>query len=129
MSIDERRTLFRLNRWHQPQDFIANPFDIPCRQSRPAHQAVWFAGVHSDVGGGYPEIESGLSKFPLAWLIDEAVAKGLKIDLASERPFGVRQTLFQIEAILRAAVRILAIAPVTHFGLEADRMDSKAHEV
>jgi uncharacterized protein (DUF2235 family) len=82
MAIDERRTLFRLNRWHQPQDFIANPFNVPPPKVAQDIKQVWFAGVHSDVGGGYPEIESGLSKFPLAWLIDEAVPKGLKIDLA-----------------------------------------------
>ena len=38
---------------------------------------VWFAGVHADVGGGYPESESGISKFPLEWMIDEAKAAGL----------------------------------------------------
>jgi hypothetical protein len=36
--------------------------------------------VHADVGGGYPETESGLSKFPLAWMIDEAVRHGLQIN-------------------------------------------------
>ena len=41
---------------------------------------VWFAGVHGDVGGGYPEDESGLSKFPLLWMIEQAKAAGLRID-------------------------------------------------
>jgi hypothetical protein len=40
---------------------------------------MWFAGVHSDVGGGYPEIESGLSKFPLLWMINQAKAAGLQM--------------------------------------------------
>ncbi|WP_298257304.1 DUF2235 domain-containing protein [Bradyrhizobium sp.] len=30
---------------------------------------VWFAGMHSDVGGGYPEDD--LSHVPLLWMIDE----------------------------------------------------------
>ncbi|WP_114947766.1 DUF2235 domain-containing protein [Microvirga calopogonii] len=30
---------------------------------------VWFAGVHSDIGGGYPE--DALSFVPLAWMIEE----------------------------------------------------------
>jgi hypothetical protein len=43
---------------------------------------VWFAGVHSDVGGGYPEDESGLAKVALKWMIDEATGSqfGLVID-------------------------------------------------
>jgi uncharacterized protein (DUF2235 family) len=43
---------------------------------------IWFAGVHSDVGGGYAEHESGLAKISLEWMLLEAVAKGLRIDLA-----------------------------------------------
>jgi uncharacterized protein (DUF2235 family) len=82
MAIDERRRLFRLNRWRQPQDFIANPFDSHTPKVAQDIKQVWFAGVHSDVGGGYPENESGLSKFPLAWLIDEATTKGLRINAA-----------------------------------------------
>lgn len=33
-------------------------------------QQVWFAGAHSDVGGGYPE--KGLSDIPLVWMAQEA---------------------------------------------------------
>ncbi len=36
--------------------------------------------MHSDVGGGYPEGESGLAKIALEWMIKEAVAKGLLVD-------------------------------------------------
>ncbi len=80
MAIDERRRMFRLNRWTSPQDFVPNPFaQPPVKQPQDIRQ-LWFAGVHADIGGGYPEAESGLSKFPLIWLINEAVAHGLKID-------------------------------------------------
>jgi uncharacterized protein (DUF2235 family) len=82
MAIDERRRLFRLNHWRQPQEFIANPFDTHAPKVAQDIKQVWFAGVHADVGGGYPESESGLSKFPLAWLIDEATPKGLRINAA-----------------------------------------------
>jgi uncharacterized protein (DUF2235 family) len=41
---------------------------------------VWFAGVHADIGGGYPEKESGISKFPLLWMIEEAEKYGLAVD-------------------------------------------------
>jgi len=41
---------------------------------------VWFAGVHSDVGGSYSEKESGLSKITLEWMLAEAVAAKLLVD-------------------------------------------------
>jgi uncharacterized protein (DUF2235 family) len=82
IAIDERRTMFRLNRWSEPQDFVANPFDTNAPKVAQDIKQVWFAGVHADVGGGYPEEQSGLSKFPLCWMIDEAAAHGLKINSA-----------------------------------------------
>lgn len=77
-AIDERRRMFRLYRWEHPQVYQPNPFDEGTRQPQQIRQ-VWFAGVHSDVGGGYPEDESGLSKYPLLWMIDQAVEAGLRI--------------------------------------------------
>lgn len=44
---------------------------------------VWFAGVHSDVGGSYPpDKQTGLNvaDIPLAWLLDEAANAGLQIE-------------------------------------------------
>lgn len=40
----------------------------------------WFAGVHADVGGGYPQ--RGLADIPLHWMAGEAMAAGLQLDLA-----------------------------------------------
>ena len=37
---------------------------------------VWFTGVHSDIGGGYPQ--DGLSHVTLDWMLDRAEAYGLK---------------------------------------------------
>lgn len=82
MAIDEQRRMFRLNRWIEPQPFVANPFDRDAADVAQDIKQVWFAGTHSDIGGGFPELESGLSKFPLAWMIDEAVPHGLKINVA-----------------------------------------------
>lgn len=64
LAIDERRAYFRQNRWGN--QFAATQ-DI---------KQVWFAGVHSDVGGGYPEEESDLAKITLQWMIDEARRPG-----------------------------------------------------
>jgi uncharacterized protein (DUF2235 family) len=82
MAIDERRRMFRLNRWNAPQPFVANRFDRTTPPQAQNIKQVWFAGVHADVGGGYAEAESGLSKFPLAWMIQEAMAHGLKVNTA-----------------------------------------------
>ena len=72
--------MFRLNRWAEPREFVPNPFaklDLPLQQDI---KQVWFAGVHADIGGGYPEAQSALSKFPLGWMIGEARAAGLRVD-------------------------------------------------
>ncbi len=68
VSIDERRAFFRQNLFGQPH----NPQqDI---------QEVWFAGVHSDVGGSYVESESQLSQIALNWMLSEAELAGLRVD-------------------------------------------------
>jgi len=82
ISIDERRAMFRLKKWDEPQTFKLNRFNDAHAKPQDIRQ-VWFAGVHSDVGGGYPEKESGLSKYPLLWMIEEAIAAGLKVNTAT----------------------------------------------
>jgi uncharacterized protein (DUF2235 family) len=79
MSIDERRCMFRLKKWEQPQTFTHNRFNQAGAEPQDIMQ-VWFAGVHADIGGGYPEKESSLSKYPLLWMIDEAVKCGLAVN-------------------------------------------------
>jgi len=77
MAIDERRSMFRINQWAEPQEYKPNPFDPNPAANQDVKQ-VWFCGDHSDVGGGYPEQESGLAKFPLKWMVDEASGCGLR---------------------------------------------------
>ena len=72
IAIDERRAFFRTNRWL--------PGAAPAESGPKDLKQVWFPGVHCDVGGGYPESESGLSKIPLKWMIQEAKAAGLQVD-------------------------------------------------
>jgi uncharacterized protein (DUF2235 family) len=76
MAIDERRRMFRLYRWTEPQPYRPWPDDVKEQDIK----QVWFAGSHADVGGGYPEEESGLSKYPLLWIIEEAVNCGFIMD-------------------------------------------------
>lgn len=79
LAIDERRRMFRVAQWMQPQPHVANPFKPDISVPQDIEQR-WFAGVHSDIGGGYPETESALSKLPLIWMVDEAVKAGLRIN-------------------------------------------------
>ncbi|GAA0594676.1 DUF2235 domain-containing protein [Craurococcus roseus] len=72
VSLDERRAFFRTNLWVPAE---------PPKRSGPADlMQVWFPGAHGDVGGGYPEEESGLSKFALGWMACEARKAGLLVD-------------------------------------------------
>lgn len=80
ISIDERRCMFRLKQWDAPQTFNFNRFSKTNNSEPQDILQVWFAGVHSDIGGGYPEIQSGLSKYPLLWMIDEAAKNGLQVN-------------------------------------------------
>jgi uncharacterized protein (DUF2235 family) len=80
ISIDERRRMFRLDPWSQSQSFMRNRFSKTHNEEPQDILQVWFAGVHADIGGGYLEKESGLSKFPLLWMIDEAVKCGLAVN-------------------------------------------------
>ncbi len=74
LAIDERRAFFRANLWRpDPPVAGSGPHDM---------KQVWFPGAHSDVGGGYPEAECGLSKFAFEWMAREAALAGLLVDRA-----------------------------------------------
>ncbi len=57
MAIDERRRPFVPTLWTAPKDAIPK---APIEQT-------WFAGVHCNIGGGYPD--SRLSDITLVWMI------------------------------------------------------------
>jgi len=82
ISMDERRCMFRLKKWDDPQTYKHNRFNDAHAEPQDILQ-VWFAGVHADIGGGYPEKQSGLSKYPLLWMIDEATKCGLQVNQAT----------------------------------------------
>ena len=76
VAVDERRTMFRPQLWPEGQDYRENPFNESGAKAQDVRE-VWFAGVHGDVGGGYPEAQSALAKLPLKWMIDETGPTGL----------------------------------------------------
>lgn len=78
VSIDERRSMFRSNRWVEKQLYVEDPFASPPVSIDQDVKQVLFSGVHADIGGGYPEKAAGLAKIPLSWLIGEAKAHGIR---------------------------------------------------
>ena len=76
LAIDERRTMFRPQLWPLGTSFLKDRFN-PDNATPQDVNEVWFAGVHGDVGGGYPEASAGLAKIPLHWMISQTGAEGL----------------------------------------------------
>jgi uncharacterized protein (DUF2235 family) len=56
---------------------------------------VWFAGIHSDVGGGY-ESNPELGRIAFQWVTNQALANGLRIDEALFEPY---QTVLRSDAV------------------------------
>ena len=80
LAIDEGRRPYKEYRFDA--DAVA--------RSEGRYQEVWFAGVHSDVGGQYPD-DHRLSDIAFAWMVDEAIGAGLLVDeKAYRRLLGVR---------------------------------------
>lgn len=67
---DERRTFFPI-RWDESTRDTASVDGAP-----PRLRQVWFAGSHSNIGGGYPD--DRLAHIPLCWMIGEAAESGLR---------------------------------------------------
>jgi uncharacterized protein (DUF2235 family) len=73
LAIDEKRKNFEATLWHQQ----------PGTKDQVLEQ-VWFPGVHSDVGGGYPE--AGLSDIALQWMLEKAQSCNLDFDNIALNP-------------------------------------------
>lgn len=67
LSIDENRATFERVGW-TPREVQAGDREVDW------FEQVWFAGVHSDVGGSYLENESRLSDISLKWMVDRATS-------------------------------------------------------
>ena len=66
LAIDEQRKPFKPTLWkiqHSDKQTV---------------EQVWFAGVHSNIGGGYKDC--GLSDYTFLWMKDKAEAAGLELD-------------------------------------------------
>lgn len=68
LAIDERRRPFTPSVWERPADWNGTL------------EQAWFAGVHSNVGGGYDP--DGLANEALHWIVEKAEGLGLEVDSA-----------------------------------------------
>lgn len=87
LALDDERTTFHPLVW----DEVAEAEMIAGKQVTPGRiTQVWFAGVHSNVGGGYPEDQ--LSLVSLEWMMGEAMANGLVLDQEVVTQVGAAQS-------------------------------------
>lgn len=81
LSIDEQRESFHPLLWNNG---CPDPDDKNKTVPDPRIEQVWFPGVHSNVGGGYPQ--QGLSLVALDWMMNRAEAAGLQF-IPTEKAF------------------------------------------
>ena len=85
LALDEERTTFHPELWNErvvpPGEF--DPDKARFIKDEQISQ-VWFAGAHSNVGGGYPD--DTLAYIPFVWMIIEAQRCGLKFKSDAATP-------------------------------------------
>lgn len=92
LALDDERRTFHPLIWEHPKDQVASKCAAKCDANGTTKQIieqVWFAGAHSNVGGGYPK--DAMSLVSLDWMMGKAEECGLRFTN------GVRST-YQLDA-------------------------------
>jgi len=118
LAIDERRGPFKPAIWER-------------RTGQKNLQQVWFAGVHSNIGGGYPD--SGLSDIALLWMVNRAMEQGLVFDSryladrmkVSPQPTGQLEDSFSLGYKM---LQLLKVAPYPRVIGQHLKMGEMVHE-
>lgn len=76
LAIDDKRKTFHPEMWDEESDDNNDGRII---------EQVWFAGVHSNVGGGYPK--QGMSLVSLDWMMEKAHSAGLQFIETAQSQF------------------------------------------
>jgi uncharacterized protein (DUF2235 family) len=119
MAIDEKR-----------ECFIVDLFSETGKEEHESFKQVWFAGVHGDVGGGFDDTSSSLSKISLEWMSGEAADLGCKFDYKLMNTFlGFRSIPYskpdhmqKINNSMTWFYKIVEFLPRRAWNLEKDRM-------
>ena len=92
LALDDERSSFSPQLWNEMPLEKTQALDSNQHQAQDAKNIneerisqVWFAGMHSDVGGGYPD--ESLSLVSFKWIMECAKAKGLKLREDAERRY------------------------------------------
>lgn len=75
LALDEQREAFEPMLWNEFAATQQQPDKVDGRIDQ-----VWFAGVHANVGGGYPD--DSLAHVSLNWMIEKSRANGVKFHQA-----------------------------------------------
>jgi uncharacterized protein (DUF2235 family) len=74
------RHAIAIDEWRRPYvSYAVEPLDPGPGVMHQDLEQVWFAGVHSDVGGMFPT-GAQLSNIPFKWMVQHAVRAGLRVD-------------------------------------------------
>ena len=107
VSVDERRIKFqpvlfgnevgvkrrKPIRYDQPEEAYSADSDAEEDHAPPDLKEVYFAGDHSDVGGGWRPLEEEeypTSHIPLTWMVNEAMRAGLTFNKEKIGPVSIR---------------------------------------
>jgi uncharacterized protein (DUF2235 family) len=88
MFIDDERMTCRPELWDEAG---ANPGQI---------EQVWFAGVHSNMGGAYPK--QGMSLVSLDWMMEQAEQSGLRFIEAARTYVSTELDMYRANSIITA---------------------------
>jgi hypothetical protein len=77
LSLDDERPTFRPVLWNEVLRNRERPQDTEILSAETIQQ-VWFAGVHANIGGGYPD--DGLAYAALDWMMNEAHTARLRFE-------------------------------------------------
>jgi uncharacterized protein (DUF2235 family) len=125
MALDEHRLHFDVTMWNKFVPKIPVP-PLPNAQPDPKIEQRWFAGAHSNIGGGIAN--SYMAQVPLQWIQQKADGLGLtfKHDIrlkGAEHLARIHQSLdfkFRLLQLGRTFDRIIAPKPVAKKGGKAD---------
>lgn len=86
LALDEARSDFEPRTWQS------------CEEMTQTLEQRWFAGVHSNIGGGY--VHDGLANLSLHWMMGEASALGLRFDkdFAKKYPGYAQDRMYRSES-------------------------------
>ena len=92
LALDDERTTFHPVLWTEAGETPAPTINGARFIKEERISQVWFPGVHSNVGGGYPD--NSLANVSLAWMMQEAQLCGLRFKLApAADPDALLQTI------------------------------------